>query len=91
MLPEIRGKPELALTTGAIKGRALCLHDPDDLPVAARAFAAGFVVDPVRVLVAAVLVEGVAVGAVAERAAFVLDRQLQYGLDGLCELQNSDG
>lgn len=68
----------LLLTPRTIKRRALGLDDSEDRCVPAGV--AGFVlfgVDGVVVLVAAGLVEGVAVGSVAERRAFVADRRFE--------------
>ena len=65
------------MTALAKERGALGLDDAENGRLAYRAREPSPVVHLVRVLVAAILVERVAIGSVAERAAFVLDRELK--------------
>ena len=72
----------LSLARWAKKRRPLCLDDPLHLAAgpAARAGVAGVVVHAVMILIAACLVERVAIRAVAERRAFVADGRFEDGV-----------
>jgi hypothetical protein len=66
------------LAVGTIKRRPLGLHDANDQGAAALdAGLASAVIDTVVVLIAAGLIEGVAVRAVGQCGAFVLDGEVQ--------------
>src|ERR1043165_7389109 len=79
------GEIELFLTHRAEEGRARALHDAFDraLEFRRRAFLAGAIVDPERVLEIAEVAVGLAV--IAQRRAAGLDRVVQHRLDGICE------
>ena len=76
--------PRASLALLAEKGRALRLHDAGNFTQpAAGARAVGLVVDAVKVLVAALSVQRVAIGAVAQGGAFVADRFGKYPVRGV--------
>src|SRR5688572_18827395 len=77
-------QPSPPLADWAKKGGPLGLNDADDLAAAALpARLARPVIYPMMVLIAARLVEGVAVGSVAERRTLAADRQLEHRHDVL--------
>ncbi len=77
--------PLLFLAGWAEEGRPLSLDNAADFAAGAAAGAriAGPIVNAVVILVAAFFIEGIAVGAVAERGAFVADGGFEDGLSGV--------
>src|SRR5262245_35575216 len=72
----------LALTCRTKKGRPLRLHNSDNLASAraARAKPTGAVVYSMMILITTLLVERIAIGAVAKRGTFVANRRFQHGV-----------